>query len=74
MQEIVECYRQNCYIPTSGRCFIKCIKNSTKKDNTEELLTFIRTEQRISNIMKSGRIQPFFRKYIINIGALMDQK
>ena len=26
MQEIVEYHGQNCYIPTSGMCFIKCIK------------------------------------------------
>ena len=49
MQEIVEYYRRNCYIPTSGHCFIKCINYFTKKDYTEEFLTFIRTEQRRSN-------------------------
>ena len=26
MQKIVEYHGQNCYIPTSGMCFIKCIK------------------------------------------------
>ena len=31
MQEIVEYQGQNCYIPTSGMCFIKCIKYFTKK-------------------------------------------
>ena len=31
MQEIVEYYEQNCYIPTSGMCFIKCIKYLPKK-------------------------------------------
>ena len=40
MQEIVENHGQNCYIPTSGKCFIKCIIYFTKKDYTEEFLTF----------------------------------
>ena len=31
MQEIVEYHGQNCYIPTSGMCFIECINRFTKK-------------------------------------------
>ena len=31
MQEIVEYRGQNCYIPTSGMCFIKCGNYFTKK-------------------------------------------
>ena len=68
MQEIVEYCGQNCYIPTCGMCFIKCIKYFTENDYTEEILTFIRTEQGRSNVMTSARIQPFCRKYNINIG------
>ena len=30
-QDIVEYIGSNCYIPTSGKCFIKCIKYFTKK-------------------------------------------
>ena len=41
MQKIVEYHGQNCYIPTSGMCFIKCINYFTKKDYIEEFLTFI---------------------------------
>ena len=41
MQEIVEYCGQNCYIPTSGMCFIKCINYFTEKDYAEEILTFI---------------------------------
>ena len=41
----------------------------TKKDYTEEFLTFIRTEQRRSNVMTAARIQPFCRKHNINIGC-----
>ena len=29
MQELVEYHGQNCSIPNSGRCFIKCINNFT---------------------------------------------
>ena len=36
MQEIVEYHRRNCYILTSGHCFISCINYYTKKDYTEE--------------------------------------
>ena len=43
MQEIVEYHGRNCYIPTSGMCFIKCVNYFTKKDYTEEFLTFIRS-------------------------------
>ena len=69
MQEIFQHYGQNCYIPTSGMCFIKCVNYFTKKDYTEEFLTFIRTEQRRSNVLTSARIQPFCKKYNINIGC-----
>ena len=68
IQEIVEYLGKNCFIPTSGMYFIKCINHSTKKDYTEEFLTFIRSEQTRSNVMTSARIQPFCRKYNINIG------
>ena len=46
MQQIVEYHEQKVYIPTSGMCFIKCINYFTKKDYTEEFLTFFRTEER----------------------------
>ena len=68
-QDNVEYVGNNCYIPTSGICFTKCINYFSKKDYTEEFLTFIRTEQRRSNVMTSARIQPFCRKYNINIGC-----
>ena len=69
MQEIVEYHGRNCYIPTSGMCFIKCINYFTKKYYTEEFLTFIRSEQRRSNVMTSARVGSFCRKYNINIGC-----
>ena len=74
MQEILEYQRQNCYIPTSGMCFIKCIKNFSDKDYTEELQGFIRNEKYRSGVMASARIQPFCRKYNINIGCSNGKK
>ena len=68
-QDIVEDIGNNCYIPTSGNCFIKCINYFTKKDYTEEFLSFIRTEQRRSSVMTSARVQPSCRKHNINIGC-----
>ena len=67
-QDIAEHKGNNCYIPSSGSRFLKCIVFFTKKDYTEEILTFIRTEQRRSNVRTSVRVQPFCRKYNINIG------
>ena len=54
MQEIIEHREQNCDIPTSGMCFIKCIIYFTKKDYSEEFLTFLRTERKRSNVMTSA--------------------
>ena len=68
MQEIVEYHGRNCYIPTWGMCFNKCINYFTKNDYTEEFLTFIRTEERRSNVMTSARIQAICKKNI-NIGC-----
>ena len=65
-QDIVEYKGKSCYIPTSGNCFIKCIFFHEKRLYTR-FLTFIRTEQRRSNVMTSARIQPFCRKHNINI-------
>ena len=63
-KDIVEKIGNNCYIPTSGNCFMECINRLTGKDYTEG---FFRAEQR-SNVMISARIQPFCGKHNINIG------
>ena len=68
-QDFVEYIGDNCYIPTSGNCFINCINYFTKKEYTEDFLTFIRTEQRRSNVMTSARVQPFCRNHNIVIGC-----
>ena len=66
-QDIVEYKGNNCYIPSSGDCFLKCINFFTQKDYTEEFLTFIQTQQRRSNVMTAARIQQFCRKRNIKI-------
>ena len=55
-QDIIEYTGNNCYIPTSGNCFIKCINYFTKKEYTEEFLNFIRPEKNRSGVMTSARI------------------
>ena len=62
MQEIVESHRQDCYILTTGHCFMKFNVYFSKKDYTEEFLTFIRTNDYQSGVMASARIQPFCKK------------
>ena len=69
MKGIGEFRGQNCYIPTSGMCFIKCVIDFSKKDYTEEFRDFNRDEKQRSRVLNSARIQPFCKKYEINIGC-----
>ena len=57
-QDIVEYAGNNCYILTSGNCFKKCFYHLTGRDNTEQFL---------SNVMTQARVSPFCRKKNINI-------
>ena len=67
--KIIEEYQgNNCFIPTKGYCFVKCINFLTGQDYKEQNLDFIRKEKRRSNIMTKARIQPFCRANNINIG------
>ena len=67
--KIIEEYiGNNCFIPTKGYCFIKCINFLTGQDYKEQYLDFIRSEQRRSNIMTMARIQPCLRKLGIDLG------
>ena len=61
-QDNVDFIGDNCYIPTSGNCFIKCINHLTGEDFVEDFLSFIRIEQRRSKDMTTPRIQAFCRK------------
>ena len=65
---IVEYLGNNCFIPTKGYCFIKCVNYLTGQDYKQEYLDFIRNEKRRSNIMTMARIQPFRRANNINLG------
>ena len=65
---IVEYRGNNCFIPTKGYCFVKCINYLTGQDYKEQYLDFIRNEKRRSNIMTKARIQPFCRANNINLG------
>ena len=69
MQENVEFHGQNCYIPTSGHCFIKFFKIFTRRDYTKDFLIFIRSEKYRAGVINSARIQPFCRRYKIKIGC-----
>ena len=65
---ILEYKGNNCYIPTKGYCFVKCISFLTGQDYKQQYLEFITNEKRRSNIMTKARIQPFCRANIINLG------
>ena len=65
---IIEYQGNNCFIPTKGYCFVKCINFLTGQDYKQQYLDFIRNEKRRSNIMTKARIQPFCRANNINLG------
>ena len=68
-QKIVE-YRGNlCYIPEQNECFRKCLEFIYKKDCTEKYHDFIKNSRTTKNIMTSAKIQPFCKKYGINLGV-----
>ena len=69
MKEIIEYRRKNCYIQSSGMCFLKCMKYFTDKNYTDEFRDFIRNEKYCSGVRTSIRIQPFCEKYHTNIGC-----
>ena len=67
-KKIIECRGNNCFIPTKGYCFVKCINYLTGQDYKQEYLDFIRNEKRRCNILTKARIQPCLRKMGINLG------
>ena len=66
--EIIEYRCKNCFIPTKGFCFVKCVNFLTGEDYKQQYLDFIRSGKRRSNIMTKARIQPFGRANNINLG------
>ena len=67
--EFVEHRGKNCFIPTKGYCFVKCIIFLTVEHYKQQYLDFIRNEKRRSIIMIKARIQPFCRANNINLGC-----
>ena len=67
-QDFVEYIGNNCYNPISGNCFSKCMNYLRGKNYMNEFSTFVRIEQRRSNVMTSAGSQPFCGNYIINNG------
>ena len=67
---ILEYKGQLCYIPTGNDCFSKCLEYVYKRDFSNEYKDFILSSDRCKNIMSSAKIQPFCRKYNINLGVL----
>ena len=66
--EVIEHCGNNCFIPTKGYCFVKCIIYLTGQDYKQQYFAFIRIGKRRSNIMTKARIQPSARANIISIG------
>ena len=67
-KKLIEYRGYNCYTPTKGYCFVKCVNFLTGQDYKQQYLDFIRNEKRRSNIMTMARIQPFCRAKNINLG------
>ena len=67
--EFFEYRGNNCFTPTKGYCFVKCINFITEKRYKEQYLVFNRNEKRRSNTMTKARIQPFCRANNLNLGC-----
>ena len=72
--EIIEYRGNNCFIPTKGYCFVKCVNFLNGQDYKDKYLEVIRNEKRRSNIMTKARIQPFCNKNNINLGYYNDDR
>ena len=67
-KKIIEYRCNNCFIPTKGYWFVKCINYLTGQDHKQENLDFIPNDKRRCNIMTTARIQPFCRANKFNPG------
>ena len=68
-KKIVEYGGVLCYIPDENDCFRKCLEFISKTDLSEENRDFIKNSKTTKNIMTSAKIQPFCKKYNINLGV-----
>ena len=62
-QDIVESIGNNCYIPTSGYCFIKCIKSFTNQDYTKKIAISLETR----NIDQEHSFLLEFNRFVKNM-------
>ena len=70
----IEYRGNNCFIPTKGHCFVKCINYLTGQNYKQQYLDLIRNEKRGTKIMTKARIQPFCRAININLGYYNDDR
>ena len=68
-KKIIEYRGVLCYIPEENKCFRKCLEFISNKDLSEEYRDFIKNSKTTKNIMTSAKIQPFCKKYNINLGV-----
>ena len=70
--EIIEYRSYNCFIPSGGYCFIRCVTFLTSLDYKQQYLEIIRNEDRRSNIMTKARIQ--LKKLGIDLNYYKDER
>ena len=66
---ILEHKGQLCYIPNGNTYFRKCLEYIYERSFSNEYKEFLIDSHRCKNIMTSAKIQPFSRKYNINLGV-----
>ncbi|ESO92981.1 hypothetical protein LOTGIDRAFT_162007 [Lottia gigantea] len=64
LKKINEYKGRNCYIPTNGNCFIKCVNHVLNKDLTNEFKNFIINFPKVNRkgVMTTARINEFNKK------------
>ena len=58
-----------CYIPEENECFRKCLEYISKNDLSKEHRDFIKESRKNMNLITAAKIQPFCKKYNINLGV-----
>ncbi|ESO85875.1 hypothetical protein LOTGIDRAFT_167626 [Lottia gigantea] len=65
LKKINEYKGENCFIPSDGNCFIKCVNHFMNKDLTNEFQDFVNSFQKSNRkgVMTSARISEFNKKF-----------
>ncbi|ESP04094.1 hypothetical protein LOTGIDRAFT_171066 [Lottia gigantea] len=73
LKKIKEYIGINCYIPSDGCCFVKCVNYVLNKDYTREFQDFINSFQKSNRkgVMTSARICEFNKKFNTNFQIYM---